>query len=89
MNQKSRESVSSKVEKDFYKLLNNSNFGIDCQKNIGNCYVEPVDDDFSEISFIKEQTNFLSDAKLKDFLLRDLLRDEIEQSFQTKTFALN
>ena len=32
MNQKSRESVSSKVEKDFYKLLNNSNFGIDCQK---------------------------------------------------------
>ena len=30
MNPKSRQTATSSVEKDFYKLLNNSNFGIDC-----------------------------------------------------------
>lgn len=34
MNQKSREVATANVEKDFYKLLNNSNFGIDCPNNI-------------------------------------------------------
>ena len=37
MNQKSRQTAATKVEKDFYKLLNNSNFGIDCRNNIDNC----------------------------------------------------
>ena len=37
MNQKSRQTASSKVGKEFYKLLNNSNFGIDCQNNTDNC----------------------------------------------------
>ena len=45
MNQKSRQTASSKVEKDFYKLLNNSKFGIDCRNNIDNCYLEPIYDD--------------------------------------------
>ena len=35
MNQKSRQKATSSVEKDFYKLLNNSNFGIDCRNNQG------------------------------------------------------
>ena len=37
MNQNSRKASKTKVEKDFYKLLNNSNFGNDCRNNIGNC----------------------------------------------------
>ena len=45
MNQKARQTASSSVEKDFYKLLNNSNFGIDCRNNIDNCYLEPIYDD--------------------------------------------
>ena len=52
MNQKARQTASSSVEKDFYKLLNSSNFGIDCRNNIDNCYLEPLYDDFSEISYI-------------------------------------
>ena len=30
MNQKSKQIAKTSVEKDFYKLLSNSNFGIDC-----------------------------------------------------------
>ena len=37
MNQNARKVAKTKVEKDFYKLLNNSNFGNDCRNNIGNC----------------------------------------------------
>ena len=44
MNQKSRQTASIKVEKDFYKLLNNSNFGIDCRNSIDNCSFELIYD---------------------------------------------
>lgn len=30
MNQKARQKAASSVERDFYKLLNNSKFGIQC-----------------------------------------------------------
>ena len=40
MNQNTGKTVKSSVEKDFYKLLNNSNFGNDCRNNIGNCKLE-------------------------------------------------
>ena len=36
MNQKARQKTTSSVERDFYKLLNDSNFGIDCQNNMDN-----------------------------------------------------
>ena len=42
MNKKSRQTTSSKVEKEFYKVLNNSNFGIDCRNNIYNCYLDSI-----------------------------------------------
>ena len=47
MNQKAKQRVTSSVEKGFYKSLNSSNFGIDCRKNIDNCILEPLYDDFS------------------------------------------
>ena len=54
MNQKSRQAALIKVEKDFYKLLNNRNFGIDCRNNINNCYVESIYDDIDEVGFISK-----------------------------------
>ena len=77
MNQKSRKTASSKIEKDFYQLLNNSNFGIDCRN------------DFTEISYIKNYTTIFADESLRDLFLPDLLRLEIEQTFHGKIFALN
>ena len=48
--------VTSSVKKDFYKLLNNPNFGIDCSNNIDNCVFEPIYSEIGEISYIKYMT---------------------------------
>ena len=59
MNQKSRQKATSPVERDFYKLLNNVNFGIDCRNNIDNCTLEPIYDEISEIAYMKNTTLYL------------------------------
>ena len=41
MNQVSRQNAKTDVEKDFYKLMSNSNFGYDCQNNADNCFFQP------------------------------------------------
>ena len=89
MNQKSRQTATSSVEKDFYKLLNNSNFGINCRNNIDSCYLEPIYDDFSEISYIKNFTSIFNDDTIRDFFSPCLLREEIHTTYDAKIFALN
>ena len=67
MNQKSTQQTTSSVEKDFFKLLNNSNFGIDCRNNIDNCILEPLYDDLAEIFYIKIFTTIFSDDTFRNF----------------------
>ena len=81
MNQKSRQRATSSVERDFYKLPNNSNFGIDCRNNIDNYMLEPLFDDFEEISYIKKFTTIFNDDTFRDFFSPALLREEIIQTF--------
>ena len=71
MNQKSRQAVTSKVEKDFYKLLNNSNFGIDCRNNIDNSKLELIYGGIDEISYIKKFTNLMGDYRYRDFFCQN------------------
>ena len=54
MNQNARKKATSKVEKDFYKLLNNSNFGNDCRNNAGNCNLELLYYGAEEVKYIKK-----------------------------------
>ena len=89
MNQKSRQKVTSSAEKDFFKLLNNSSFGTDCRNNIDNCILEPIYDDFTEISYIKEFTTIFNDDTFREFFSSMLLREEITETFQSKIFALD
>ena len=78
MNQKLRQTESSSVEKDFYKFLNNSNFGIDCRNNIANCYLEPIYDDFLyDDVYIKNYATIFSHDTFRDFFSPPLLREEI------------
>ena len=42
MNQKSRQEAKNSTEKDFYKLINNSNFGYDCRNNLDNYQFVPL-----------------------------------------------
>ena len=88
MNQKSRQKATSCVERDFFKLLNSSNFRIDCTNNIGNCILESLDDGFTEISYVKKITIF-NDDTFRNFLSPTLLRKQIIETFQSKTFQLN
>ena len=67
MNQKSRQKALISVERDLFKLLNNSNFGIDCQNNIDNCTLQPLYDDIGEISYIKKFTAILNDDIFRHF----------------------
>ena len=54
MNRKSRQNTKNAIEKDFFKLINNSNFGFDCKNNASNVTFEPIIDEINEISYIKK-----------------------------------
>ena len=70
MNQNARKTAKTKVEKDFYKLSNNSNFGNDCRNNIGNCKLDGLD----EISYIKKFTNIFNYDRFSEFLFSRFIK---------------
>ena len=78
-----------KFEKDFYKLLNNSNFGNDCRSNMGNCKMELLYDGLEEISYIKNFTNIMQDNKFKEFFDVDLLKEQIQAELNKKSENLD
>ena len=77
------------MRKIFFKLLNNSKFGIDSRNNIDNCILEPIYDDLGEISYIKKFTTILNDDTYRDFFSAEHMKEEIIQTFQGKIFALD
>ena len=58
MNQKSRQESKNSIEKDFYKLMNNSNFGYDCRSNLDNCQFVPIFDEYKEVTHAGRYFNF-------------------------------
>lgn len=69
IDQKARQKGTSAVEHDFYKLLNNSNFGIDRRNNIGDCLIEPFYDEVGEIPTLKNLVQFSETISLEIFFL--------------------
>ena len=84
MNQNARKTAKASVEKDFYKLLNNSNFGNDCRNNIGSCKLDLLYDGLDEIKYIKKHTNILNDQQLSKFFSVDLLKEQATNEFNEK-----
>ena len=80
INQKSRQNAKNSVEKDFYKLMNNSNFGYDCRNNLDNCKFVPIFDELREITYNKKYYNFF-DPKVPKFVTSDLISQEIEEKY--------
>ena len=80
MNQKSRQNAKNDIEKNFYKLMNNSNFGFDCRNNANNFKFEPLINEIDELTYIKKYHN-LFDSKIKSFVSSSILEENINQNF--------
>ena len=89
MNQNARKTAKTKVEKDFYKLLNNSNFGNNCRNNLGNCQLELLFDGQDEISYIKKFSNVMQDHCYREFFSIELLQEQLRGEFNKKAVNLD
>ena len=61
MNQKSRQLSKNDLEKDFFKLMNNSNFGYDCRNNLDNCKFNPISDELGETTYVNRYHNIFDE----------------------------
>ena len=89
INQKARQKSTSSVKRDFYKLLNNSNFGIDCRNNIENCILEPLYDELGKFSYIKKFCTIFGNETYREFFPPAVISKEIRQEYNSKLLSLN
>ena len=54
MNQVSLQNAKTSVEKDFYKVMNNTNSGYNCRNNIDNFKSTDLYDEIEEVSSIQK-----------------------------------
>ena len=88
MNQKSRQESKKYIEKDFYKLMNNSNFGYDCRNDLDTCKFVPIFDEYKEITYIGRYWNFF-DSRVSQFITTDLIKQDIEEKYNDKLMKLD
>ena len=82
-NKVARQNAKTGMEKNFYKLMNNSNFGYDCRNNFDNCSLSPVIEELAEMSYIRKHQSVF-DPSVKDFLSSNLLQKQINDEFDNK-----
>ena len=68
---------NAQTDKDFYKLMNNANFGYDCRNNADNCYFSLIYDEIDELSI----ANFIFDQGISDFVSSEILESQIEEEY--------
>ena len=88
MNQKSRQQSKNNAEKDFYKLMNNSNIDYDCRNNLDNCKFAPIYDEYKELTYI-HRYHSIFDQKVSQFVTSELLRADIVEKFNDKLSKLD
>ena len=87
MNQRSGQNTKNSIEKDFYKLTNNSNFRYDSCNNLDNCQFVPIFDKLQEFTYLKRYNHF--DLKVSSFVLSHLIRQEIEEKYNDSLMKLS
>ena len=88
MNQTSRQNAKDDVTKDFYKLMNNSNFGYDCRNNLDNCKFNPIFDEVNEIINVNRYHSIFK-ANMSDFVSSDLIKQHAEEKFNDRIATLS
>ena len=88
MNQKSRQEAKNSIEKDFYKLMNNSNFGYGYRNIIGNCQFVPIFDELKKITYLKRYYTYF-DSKVSSFVNADLIKQEVEEKYNDLKMKLS
>ena len=63
-NQHLHRNLQNKIEKSFYKLLNNANYGHDCRSNLDNCKFELIFDELDEVTYNKKYHNVFDQKML-------------------------
>ena len=87
MNQKSIQNAKNSIEKYFFKLINNSNIGYDCQFMIHNCQFIPIFDELKEVHTFRYYNYF--DQKVSKFVTADLIKQEIEEKYNDSLMKLS
>ena len=88
MKQKSRQESKNDIEEDFYKLMNNSNFGYDCRNNLDNCKFVQIFDELKELTYVERYHNIF-DPKFSEFVTIDLIKQNIEETYNDKLIKLD
>ena len=79
MNQRSRQNAKNSIEKDFYKLMNNANFGYDCRNNLDNCQFILIFDEMNEVTYWKRYYNYFSEVS--KFVSSDLISAKVKEKY--------
>ena len=88
MNQKSRQISKTNAEKDFYKLMNNSNFGADCRNNADNIDFVPIFDEFNDVFELQKYYN-LCNPKIENFVSGKTIENSVENKYNEKFLKLD
>lgn len=83
-----RQNAKTSVEKDFYKLMNNSNVGYDSRNNTDNYSFTALFYKIKELTFA-EKYQILFDRNISEFVSSELLKRQIEEEFANKLAALD
>ena len=88
MNQTSRQKAKDDVTKDFFKLMNNSNFGYDCRNNLDNCKFNPIFDELNEITNVTRYHNIFH-KDMEEFVSPEIIKQNAEEKFNDQIAKLN
>ena len=82
-----KKEAETDMEKDFYKLLNNSNFGYDCCSNWDNYSFQVTSCQIEVLTYVQKFRN-LFDPEVSASVNSQLLKEEVEKSTKQKNQRL-